>query len=51
MSKMQQIFEAVMRGKGYTDFTQTPAGRYKAAAVQVRWSYFQMGWEMRGAMQ
>ena len=47
MSKAQTVFEALMRGKGYTDFNMHK-GRYTVPAMQVRWSYFQMGWEMRG---
>ena len=47
MSKAQTVFEALMRSKGHTDFA-TRKGRYTVPAMQVRWSYFQMGWEMRG---
>jgi hypothetical protein len=47
MSKAQQVFEALMRGKGYTDF-DTRKGRYTVSAMQMRWTYFQMGWELRG---
>jgi len=36
-----------MRVKGHTDFTMTSTGKYKTPALQVRWSYFQLGWEMR----
>lgn len=47
MSKAQQVFEAMMRAKGYTDFTATK-GRYSVPALQTRWNYFLLGWEMRG---
>ena len=47
MNKAQQVFEALMRGKGYTDFS-TLKGRYTATTMQTRWIYFQLGWEMRG---
>jgi hypothetical protein len=47
MSKAQQVFEALMRSKGYTDFDQVK-GRYTTPAMQVRWTYFRMGWEMKG---
>ena len=47
----QRVFEAMMRGKGHDDFTKTSTGRYKVPSLQMRWNYFQMGWEMRGAMQ
>jgi hypothetical protein len=45
MTKAQQIFEAIMRTKGHTDFTQYK-GRYTNPSMQTRWNYFQMGWEM-----
>jgi hypothetical protein len=45
MTKAQQIFEAIMRTKGHTDFTQHK-GRYANPSMQTRWNYFQMGWEM-----
>ena len=51
MSKRQQVFEAVMRVKGHTDFTVNKTGRYTNNALQVRWSYFQMGWEMCEVMK
>jgi hypothetical protein len=47
MSKAQQVFEAMMRAKGYTDFSETK-GRYNVLALQTRWNYFLLGWEMRG---
>jgi hypothetical protein len=47
MSKAQQVFEALMRSKGYTDFDQAK-GRYTTPAMQVRWTYFRMGWELCG---
>ena len=46
MSKAQQIFEAIMRVKGHTDF-QMIRGKYVNGSLQTRWVYFQMGWEMR----
>ena len=49
MSKAQTVFEALMRSKGHTDFEQTK-GRYSNTNLQIRWNYFQMGWEMRGVM-
>jgi hypothetical protein len=48
MTKMRQVFEALMRSKGHTDFSRTRTDRYVVVAMQVRWSYFQLGWEMRG---
>jgi hypothetical protein len=47
MANAQTVFEALMRVKGYTNFDMRK-GRYSAPNIQVRWSYFQMGWEMRG---
>jgi hypothetical protein len=46
VNKMQQVFEALMSSKGYTDFSMNKK-RYTSASMQVRWSYFQMGWSMR----
>jgi hypothetical protein len=48
MNKAQQVFEALMRSKGYTDFGQVKSGKYTTPAMQVRWAYFRMGWEMKG---
>jgi len=48
MNKAQQVFEALMRSKGYTDFDQSKSGKYTTPAMQVRWTYFRMGWEMKG---
>ena len=48
MIKEQQVFEAIMRSKGQANFSKTHTGRYVLPAMQVRWSYFQLGWEMRG---
>lgn len=43
------IFEAIMRSNGHTDFSLTSSGRYRLGAMQTRWKYFLLGWEMRGA--
>jgi hypothetical protein len=48
MSKAQTVFEALMRSKGHTDFHQSKSGKYVIPALQMRWSYFLMGWEMKG---
>jgi hypothetical protein len=48
MSKAQQVFEALMRTKGYTEFTMNKTGKYTVPSLQMRWTYFQLGWEMRG---
>lgn len=47
MTHCQKIFEATMRVKGHTNFGKTEVGRYIVPALQTRWIYFQMGWEMR----
>lgn len=47
MTKAQQVFEALMRSKGQTSFEMRKS-RYTTPAMQVRWTYFQMGWELRG---
>jgi len=46
MNKAQQVFEALMRSKGHTDFNMNATGKYSVPALQMRWSYFLMGWEM-----
>jgi hypothetical protein len=46
MTKTQKIFEAVMRSKGHTDLSKTATGKYTVPSVQVRWAYFNMGWQM-----
>jgi hypothetical protein len=45
MSRAQTVFEALMRTKGYEDFTLI-RGKYVNPGLQVRWNYFQLGWEM-----
>jgi hypothetical protein len=47
MTHAQVIFEAIMRGKGYTDFNMTRSGKYSIPSLQMRWSYFQLGWNMK----
>lgn len=47
MTQAQRVFEAIMRTKGHADFSMTETGKYINNALQVRWSYFQLGWEMR----
>jgi len=49
MNKAQQVFEAMMRAKGYTELSKTK-DRYDNPSVQTRWNYFQLGWEMRGVI-
>jgi len=46
----QKTFEAMMRGNGYVDFKQNKTGRYLNNAIQTRWKYFLLGWEMRGVI-
>lgn len=38
-----------MRGKGHTYFEQSDTGKYLTPSLQVRWSYFIIGWEMCAA--
>lgn len=47
MTHAQRIFEATMRAKGHTDFAKNAKGKYTNNALQIRWNYFQLGWEMR----
>ena len=46
MSHAQRVFEAIMRSKGQTDFSMSDSGKYLNSSIQVRWGYFQLGWEM-----
>ena len=50
MNQCQKVFEAVMKAKGHTDFSMSGTGKYLNQAMQTRWNYFQLGWEMRGVM-
>jgi hypothetical protein len=47
MNQAQQTFEAIMRIDGHTDFTFR-RGKYANASLQIRWRWFQTGWELRG---
>ena len=47
MTQAQKVYEAVMRARGYKDFSMAK-GRYLNPSVQTRWNYFLLGWEMRG---
>jgi hypothetical protein len=46
MNQAQKVFEAIQRSKGHTDFAMGSNGKYNSPALQVRWNYFQLGWEM-----
>ena len=46
MNQAQKVFEAIQRSKGHADFTMGSSGKYNSPALQVRWNYFQLGWEM-----
>jgi hypothetical protein len=50
MTSAKQVFEAIMRTKGYRDFCMSDTGKYTNPGLQTRWSYFRLGWEMRGAV-
>lgn len=46
----EKVFLAVMRSRGYTDADfKMEEGRYVNPAMQNRWGFFLLGWEMRGA--
>lgn len=47
MTKAQAVFEALMRSKGHNEFAMSAKGKYLVPALQMRWVYFQLGWEMR----
>lgn len=49
MTQAQKVFEAIQKSKGQTNFEKTSSGKYINQAIQTRWNYFQLGWEMRGA--
>ena len=45
----EKMFLALMRAMGYTDEDfKMNKGRYISPAMQTRWLYFRLGWEMRG---
>lgn len=46
MTQAQKVFEAIQRSKGHTDFSIGASGKYNSPQLQVRWNYFQLGWEM-----
>lgn len=48
MTSARSVFEAIMRAKGHGDFT-LEQGKYASPSMQVRWNYFQLGWEMAKA--
>ena len=47
MSQAQTAFEAIMRIDGHKEFNMVK-GRYTNASLQIRWRWFQTGWELRG---
>ncbi len=49
MTQAQRAFEAVMKSAGHTNFSMTPTNKYVVPALQTRWKYFLLGWELRGA--
>ena len=46
MTQAKKVFEAIMRAKGHTDFTEIK-GHYANSSLVTRWNYFLLGWEMR----
>jgi hypothetical protein len=49
MTQAQKTFEAIMVTSGHRNFTKSETGRYLVPALQTRWKYFLLGWELRGA--
>lgn len=47
MENARKVFEAIMKTNGHTNFTKKNS-RYVVPAMQTRWKYFLLGWEMRG---
>ena len=53
MTKAQQVFEAMMVAKGYTDLSKALSKtnvKYINPSVQTRWNYFVLGWQLRGTL-
>lgn len=46
MTDCQKVFEAIQKSKGQTDFAKSETGKYLNPAIQTRWNYFRLGWEM-----
>jgi hypothetical protein len=44
--KAKKVFEAIQLSRGQTNFSKTANGKYINPAIQVRWNYFKLGWEM-----
>jgi hypothetical protein len=45
----RKVFTALMASKGYTKADLAMFGdKYVVPAMQLRWNYFILGWEMRG---
>lgn len=49
MTQAKKVFEAIMRTKGHSNFSLSDTGKYNVPALQIRWAYFQLGWEMKEA--
>jgi len=49
--KAQQVFIAMMMGKGYTEEDLYWNGKkFTNQNMTIRWNYFLLGWQMRGVM-
>ena len=48
IDKARRTFETIMRANGHDDFSMSETGKYLVPALQTRWKYFHLGWEMRG---
>ena len=49
MNDARNVFEGLMRASGHTDFSRKKEG-YAKPALQTRWRYFLLGWEMARAV-
>lgn len=47
MNQAQTAFEALMRIEGKSELI-FKSGKYLSPTVQIRWRWFQTGWELRG---
>jgi len=49
--KAHKVFTALMVGKGFTpEDLEWTGSKFTHAAMQTRWGYFLLGWEMRGVV-
>lgn len=47
MKEARKVFETILKANGHTNF-EIKNNKYIAPAMQTRWKYFLMGWQMKG---